>query len=333
VCALLLVPLAVMAQETEEPELQQYTSPDGFLTVSYPVDWIAQESDFLYGVTIVNSQETLDAFQAAVESEEPAPMASGQVIIEVTLASLDTFASFGIGIEEGMAPDQALEAFLTFITSPGPPPGAEGGEGAEEPAAGATEEAGMEEPAATEEPAMEEPAATEEPAAEEPAATEEAGAMELPVAGEVQTIDFEDGRQAAWATVEYPNESSDAYLLFEVSEGVYAIVDVFTAPGELTQELLDLTVAIAQSVQFTGTPEDTAMAAPEVEESDVDPSTLDGNALVDERCTVCHTRERIDQQDKDEAGWTETVDRMISYGADLDSAEREAVIQYLVETH
>lgn len=60
---------------------------------------------------------------------------------------------------------------------------------------------------------------------------------------------------------------------------------------------------------------------------------LDGNALVDERCTVCHTRERIDAADKDEAGWTETVDRMIGHGAVLSDEERAAVIQYLVETH
>lgn len=62
-------------------------------------------------------------------------------------------------------------------------------------------------------------------------------------------------------------------------------------------------------------------------------SGLDGNALVSERCTVCHTRERIDAQDKDEAGWTATVNRMISYGARLNAEERQAVIDYLVATH
>jgi predicted ester cyclase len=64
-----------------------------------------------------------------------------------------------------------------------------------------------------------------------------------------------------------------------------------------------------------------------------DTGMLDGNALVDERCTVCHSRERIDNADKDEAGWTETVDRMIGHGAQLSDEERAAVIQYLVETH
>jgi mono/diheme cytochrome c family protein len=60
---------------------------------------------------------------------------------------------------------------------------------------------------------------------------------------------------------------------------------------------------------------------------------LDGDALVNERCTVCHTRERIDSKDKDEAGWTATVDRMIGNGAQLSDEERAAVIQYLTETH
>ncbi|GAB4449845.1 MAG: hypothetical protein Kow00120_20100 [Anaerolineae bacterium] len=56
---------------------------------------------------------------------------------------------------------------------------------------------------------------------------------------------------------------------------------------------------------------------------------LDGAALVAERCTVCHTADRIDNASKDAAGWTATVDRMIGHGAQLDDAERAAVIEYL----
>ena len=58
-------------------------------------------------------------------------------------------------------------------------------------------------------------------------------------------------------------------------------------------------------------------------------SALDGNELVDMRCTVCHSRERIDNADKDQAGWTATVDRMIGYGAQLNAEERDALIAYL----
>ncbi|RPJ38293.1 MAG: hypothetical protein EHM35_04845, partial [Planctomycetaceae bacterium] len=60
---------------------------------------------------------------------------------------------------------------------------------------------------------------------------------------------------------------------------------------------------------------------------------LDGAALVEERCTVCHSRERIDNADKTAEEWAATVDRMISNGAMLNDAERDAVIQYLAETH
>ena len=157
--------------------------------------------------------------------------------------------------------------------------------------------------------------------------------MTPPVVGEIQTTTFEDGREAAYAQVQFPDQSDDIYIVFEVADGAYAIVDYFTAPGELSDEQIQTAMDIAQSVQFTGTAEDLAMAAPQVEQSDVDPSTLNGEELVNERCTTCHTRERIDNEDEDEEGWTAIVDRMIAYGAQLNSAERQAVIDYLVATH
>ena len=86
------------------------------------------------------------------------------------------------------------------------------------------------------------------------------------------------------------------------------------------------TVEVVATDEATGQPATTEAAGG-------DTGTLDGEALVNERCTVCHTRERIDNADKDEAGWTETVDRMIGHGAVLSDEERAAVIQYLTETH
>lgn len=58
-------------------------------------------------------------------------------------------------------------------------------------------------------------------------------------------------------------------------------------------------------------------------------AALDGNALIDERCTVCHSRERIDQAQKTPEEWAATVDRMIGNGAQLSPEERQAVIDYL----
>jgi len=56
---------------------------------------------------------------------------------------------------------------------------------------------------------------------------------------------------------------------------------------------------------------------------------LDGEKLVQERCTRCHDLERIYSAEKDRDGWEKTVDRMIGNGAQLDDAERRAVIEYL----
>ena len=57
--------------------------------------------------------------------------------------------------------------------------------------------------------------------------------------------------------------------------------------------------------------------------------TLDGEKLVQERCTSCHNLDPIDSANKDRDGWEETVDQMISRGAQVNDAEREAVIEYL----
>jgi thiosulfate/3-mercaptopyruvate sulfurtransferase len=58
-------------------------------------------------------------------------------------------------------------------------------------------------------------------------------------------------------------------------------------------------------------------------------TTSDGEKLVKERCTVCHSLDRVDKAKKDKAGWEKTVNQMIGKGAELNDAERQAVIDYL----
>jgi len=70
-----------------------------------------------------------------------------------------------------------------------------------------------------------------------------------------------------------------------------------------------------------------APALPEVTPS---PSPqLDARMLIQQRCTSCHNRTRIDKARKDRAGWEKTVDRMIKKGATLNTRERDAVIDHL----
>jgi cytochrome c5 len=62
-------------------------------------------------------------------------------------------------------------------------------------------------------------------------------------------------------------------------------------------------------------------------------AALDGAQLVSERCTVCHSIDRINNKiasGADRAAWEQTVDRMISHGAKLNADERQAVLDYLV---
>ncbi|MEE8640656.1 MAG: hypothetical protein V3T41_09630 [bacterium] len=58
-----------------------------------------------------------------------------------------------------------------------------------------------------------------------------------------------------------------------------------------------------------------------------------GKALLETRCTVCHTLERVHKKKAARAGWEKTVDHMIKKGAKLDDAEREAVMEHLTATY
>lgn len=59
----------------------------------------------------------------------------------------------------------------------------------------------------------------------------------------------------------------------------------------------------------------------------------EGEQLVEDRCVGCHSLDLITEEGKSADGWELTVDRMIFRGAKLDDAERELVIDYLVETY
>lgn len=56
-----------------------------------------------------------------------------------------------------------------------------------------------------------------------------------------------------------------------------------------------------------------------------------GAELVRWRCTVCHNLDGPNLPRQDHAGWTETVEMMIRWGAPIRANERERIIRYLVE--
>ncbi|MGC8825499.1 MAG: hypothetical protein ACP5TV_00670 [Anaerolineae bacterium] len=52
-----------------------------------------------------------------------------------------------------------------------------------------------------------------------------------------------------------------------------------------------------------------------------------------ERCTRCHSLDRVRQSRKSEADWKATVERMVGKGAALSAEEIEAVVRYLAQTY
>jgi mono/diheme cytochrome c family protein len=61
--------------------------------------------------------------------------------------------------------------------------------------------------------------------------------------------------------------------------------------------------------------------------------TLDGKALVEERCIQCHDLARVESAAKTPDGWKANVERMVDNGAKLNEAEQQAVIAYLSEAY
>jgi mono/diheme cytochrome c family protein len=66
------------------------------------------------------------------------------------------------------------------------------------------------------------------------------------------------------------------------------------------------------------------------------PSTggaTDGQTLMQERCSVCHSTDRIISAHKTAAEWTTTVERMIGKGAQLNATEQQTLIDYLAANY
>jgi len=102
------------------------------------------------------------------------------------------------------------------------------------------------------------------------------------------------------------------------------IVAVFT--------MMLLVLLLGSLLAACGRAEDeTAVPTPEQEKAA--PVTLDGKALVEERCAECHDLGRVERAKKGEEEWKATVERMVSKGAQLSEEEQALVIQYLAEAY
>jgi cytochrome c2 len=62
-------------------------------------------------------------------------------------------------------------------------------------------------------------------------------------------------------------------------------------------------------------------------------SSLDGQTLMQQRCSVCHPLDRVTLARKTIDQWTQTVQRMIAHGAQLNNQEEQTLIAYLAASY
>jgi len=60
------------------------------------------------------------------------------------------------------------------------------------------------------------------------------------------------------------------------------------------------------------------------------PGGEDVEALIIDRCSECHSTDRIFRADKTESEWNATIDRMVGYGADVNEDEKNQMIDWLL---
>ncbi len=62
-------------------------------------------------------------------------------------------------------------------------------------------------------------------------------------------------------------------------------------------------------------------------------SASDGQMLMQQRCSVCHSLDRITSAHKTASQWKMTVDRMINNGAQLSTQEEQTLVAYLAQNY
>ncbi len=75
----------------------------------------------------------------------------------------------------------------------------------------------------------------------------------------------------------------------------------------------------------------TTEPAPEPQSGTSTQSGSDGQALVEQKCTMCHPIDQVNAAIYDQAQWEATVGRMETNGLVVTPEEKQAIIDYLVE--
>ncbi len=302
---LALMPLAALAQDSEE--LVEYAPEGGLFSASYPAEWATTPGGDTLPFPSAWFSPTAEIAEAFTTD---GTLASGDVIALAFVVPTSLLEAFGFGIPADAPLTAWTSLFALLLSEPptgGPPPGAE-----------------------------EEGAPAEEAATEEAPAEGEGVDMGMPPLPESEEVTIGEDVTAGFIEQSVPIYDQVLYVT-RIADDLLGVTMIVAPPGELSDDHKALAEQIALSVasSYTGAEllqaQVQAMLLPG--EEGVTAGQLDGAALAQERCTVCHPADLWDAQDKAPEEWASTVDRMILHGAQLTAAEREAIISYLAETH
>lgn len=85
-------------------------------------------------------------------------------------------------------------------------------------------------------------------------------------------------------------------------------------------------LALAASMVGCGNQGDGSDAAPPATPT---PAASEGETLVQRKCSMCHTLDRVNDAEKDRAQWEQTVSRMEVNGLVVTDEEKSLIIDYL----
>ena len=96
----------------------------------------------------------------------------------------------------------------------------------------------------------------------------------------------------------------------------------------MMQRLLPVAVLVFALLTVVGcSAADEPVPAPEPTPGEA--SGLDGEALLQTKCTVCHTLDQVLAEEADAVGWAAIIDEMIAKGAQVTDEEAAAIAEYL----
>lgn len=62
-------------------------------------------------------------------------------------------------------------------------------------------------------------------------------------------------------------------------------------------------------------------------------SSVDGKALMEAKCSTCHSADRVKNENMTQSEWSNVVLRMVGHGLEVSDVEKEIIITYLADTY